>query len=477
MPKNEQHNANNKTLLKNAGIIGIGTMSTKAANFLLLPLYTALIGTEEYGTIDLLNTYATLLMAVANLQVNQAIFRFVAVDRDEPDKVKQTLSTLYALTVGSLLVYSVLTTVLFTVTGVPYQWYLLLQVLANIFFCTVTNTARGLGDNALYAFTNFLSALVSLVLSVVFLAVFHWAPMTILWAYILGPLVGGAVAFLWKGLWKYLDLRAICPGKVKQYLRYSVPLIPNELSWWVVHASDRTIISTFLGVGANGLIAVASKFSNFYLVVFNVFNTAWTEQCVLHFFDKDGPAYVRRTMVMVIKFFSSLTILIIAFTPFGFAILVNRQYDQAYGLVPVYLVAVFFNMFVGLVNPIYLIHNETGKAAKSMLAAAAMNITVDLLLVSFIGAYAAPVSSLCAYLVVALWRMRDVQRHYLRVDLPLAFLARSIAVLAVVIAGYYAGNLWVQILCAALSVGYGWWENRPALAKGMALVKSRLRTR
>lgn len=474
MPKNEHQNANNKTLLKNTGIIAIGTMSTKVANFLLLPLYTALIGAEEYGTIDLLTTYATLLVAIANLQVNQAIFRFVAVDREHPDKVKQTLSTLYAITVGSLLLYAVISTAAFTATGVPYQWYLLLQVLANVFFNTVTNTARGLGDNALYAFTNFLSALVSLVLSVVFLAGFHWAPMTILWAYILGPLVGGAVAVVWKRLWRYLDVQAIRPGKIKQYLRYSVPLIPNELSWWVVHASDRTIISTFLGVGANGLIAVASKFSNFYLVVFNVFNTAWTEQCVLHFFDEDGPAYVRRTMVMVIKFFSSLTILIIAFTPFGFAILVNRQYAQAYGLIPIYLVAVFFNMFVGLVNPIYLIHNETGKAAKSMLAAAVLNISMDLLLVSFIGIYAAPVSSLCAYLAVALWRMGDVQRHYLRVDLPLAFLARSLAVLAVVVAGYYAGNLWLQIFCAALAVAYGWQENRQALAKGMALVRSRL---
>ena len=42
-----------KALFKNTGIIAIGQISTKIVNFFLLPLYTALLTTEEYGLVDI----------------------------------------------------------------------------------------------------------------------------------------------------------------------------------------------------------------------------------------------------------------------------------------------------------------------------------------------------------------------------------------------------------------------------------------
>lgn len=45
-----------KDLAKNTLIITIGRISTQFITFLLLPLYTALLTTEEYGTVDLITT-------------------------------------------------------------------------------------------------------------------------------------------------------------------------------------------------------------------------------------------------------------------------------------------------------------------------------------------------------------------------------------------------------------------------------------
>ena len=66
-----------KALFKNTGIIAIGQISTKIVNFFLLPLYTALLTTEEYGLVDLLITYAGLIAVIVGLQVFQAVFRFL----------------------------------------------------------------------------------------------------------------------------------------------------------------------------------------------------------------------------------------------------------------------------------------------------------------------------------------------------------------------------------------------------------------
>ena len=46
-----------KELVKNTAILTIGKMCTQFVSFLLLPLYTALLSTEEYGIVDLFTTY------------------------------------------------------------------------------------------------------------------------------------------------------------------------------------------------------------------------------------------------------------------------------------------------------------------------------------------------------------------------------------------------------------------------------------
>ena len=72
-----------KVLFKNTGIIAVGQISTKIINFFLLPLYTALLSKEEYGTIDLLSTYSSFLTVIVGVQLNQAAFRFLVTNRED----------------------------------------------------------------------------------------------------------------------------------------------------------------------------------------------------------------------------------------------------------------------------------------------------------------------------------------------------------------------------------------------------------
>ena len=53
-----------KDLTKNTLIITVGRISTQFVSFLLLPLYTALLSTTEYGTVDLVTTLVQLLIPV-----------------------------------------------------------------------------------------------------------------------------------------------------------------------------------------------------------------------------------------------------------------------------------------------------------------------------------------------------------------------------------------------------------------------------
>ena len=63
-------NSRAKYLLKNTGIFAIGALGTRVISFFLVPFYTYILSTEEYGTVDLIFTLCTLVVPV--ITFNQA---------------------------------------------------------------------------------------------------------------------------------------------------------------------------------------------------------------------------------------------------------------------------------------------------------------------------------------------------------------------------------------------------------------------
>ena len=81
-------------LAKNTAILTVGKLCTQCISFFLLPLYTAILSTEEYGTFDLLVTYSTLLLPLVNWQLDQGLFRFMLDHRGNKEEQGKLFSTL-----------------------------------------------------------------------------------------------------------------------------------------------------------------------------------------------------------------------------------------------------------------------------------------------------------------------------------------------------------------------------------------------
>ena len=77
----------NRELAKNTIIITIGKVCTQFVSFFLLPLYTFVLSTEEYGIVDLVVTYTSLFIPLILFEVDQAVFRFLV---DVRNNVKNT---------------------------------------------------------------------------------------------------------------------------------------------------------------------------------------------------------------------------------------------------------------------------------------------------------------------------------------------------------------------------------------------------
>lgn len=65
-----------KYLLKNIGLLTISNFATKFLSFFLVPLYTNILTTTEYGTYDIFNTTIGVLLPILTLNIQEAVMRF-----------------------------------------------------------------------------------------------------------------------------------------------------------------------------------------------------------------------------------------------------------------------------------------------------------------------------------------------------------------------------------------------------------------
>lgn len=457
--------ATNKVLFKNTGIIAIGQISTRIVNFFLLPLYTALLSTKDYGLADLLTTYSGLISILIGLQMHQAIFRFLVTKRNDKTSIKRTVSSVFGASILIFIAYSVIFILIQPYINLQCKWFLLAHVLCTISLNTMSGVSRGLGNNTAYAIGNFVASVAILILNVIAIAVLHLGVAGMLVSYIIGPALGTLYIFFRCRILQYTDFNMVSKEELKGIIHYSIPLVPNELSWSVIHSSDRWVVSFVLSIAANGLIAVASKFSLIYTTLFSIFNASWTEQVVLHYKDEGGPEYVNEMFDKMITFFATLAIVIIACMPFVFRFLVNKQFSEAYGLVPFYMIAVYFNAIVGMLSAIYLIENETKQIAVSTTVAAFINLLVDVLLIKIVGVYAAPISSICGYAAISIWRLIDINKRHCKISIRKKNLIGIMLMLIISLCAYFAKNTIIEAFGLLFVVGLAIYFNYSFMKK------------
>lgn len=435
-----------KNLAKNTLIITIGNVCTKLITFFLLPLYTSVLSTSEYGTVDLLNTLVSLLLPVITFQIENATFRELIETRESNEKTNNIISNSIIFVFLQCIVFTVFFMIVSPLVKNNYKIFLETNVIAYIFTSLFLQIARGIGDNKKYAIGSFISAVSTVLLNVLFLVIFKLKVNGMLGATLLGQLLGGLYLFFSLKLYKCISIKKFDNSNIKKLLAYSIPLIPNALSWWIFNSSDRVIVSMFLGVSFTGILSASYKFSSAYILVYNMFHLGWAESISLHINDKDVDDFFNKIFNLVMGFFATITILVISTMPIIWKIMVNRNYDLGYGLVPILLLAAFFQTIVGMTSVVYLAKKDTKAIANTSIISAVINITTHLILIKFIGLYAAAISTLLSFGVMAIYRINDVSKKYFKIKLNYKTVFYNMAILLVILPVYYIDNLYLTII-------------------------------
>lgn len=416
-----------KQLMKNTIIIAIGKLSTQIISYLLLPLYTSQLDPSEYGNYDFICTLSIFLCPIITLLMEESMFRYL-IDADSKVQRKKIIT--------QTIIYTFFGTVLFTIIAAlimgfgtdytpMYITAIITFVISNILIGLSNALSRGLGKIKLYSVSNFILGISTIILNIVFILALNAGAEGLLWANTIANAFTAIVILAILKLPKYIG--KIDKPLMKDMIKYSVPLVPNSISWSIINMSDRIILTQMVSSAANGIYAMANKFPNIINVLYGYFYTAWKESAAKIVKEDNKNQYYNSIYHDAKRFLYAVTICLIAVMPFVFPIFINEAYDEAYVYIPIVMIATYYSNLSSFYGGIFSAYKDTKIMGTTTIVAAVINLVIDLLLVNTLKIYAACFSTLIANLIVYFYRKKKLKKYLKLKELkwqgPMLFLA------------------------------------------------------
>lgn len=410
---NKQVRQNNKDLLTGTIVYAIGNLGTKILTFLIVPLYTYYISTSDMGAYDLLITSVSLLTPLISLKISDATYNWM---------IQRTASNEVCIkaTYNYLLKSSILAVIIIGIASrFVHIWnvglFLAIMVLEPMLE-TTQKILRGLKNQKLFAASGIIYT--GILVSLNFLTVCIWkmGVTSLLVNTVISHIISIALIFCLEKRMRCLTAtvdKAELLITQKEMLKYSMPLVPSTLSWWVMSVSDRYVIRFFLGNSFNGIYAIATKFPSVLQTFFVLFNNAWTDMALANLHSKEESCkYVSDIFEKMYVFSFSMICCLIPMTKIATQIILSADYKVGSVYIGFLYLGAIFQGFSTFASVGYLQNKKTARAATSSAAGAIVNLFVDLVLIKEVGLFAAALSTYVGFLVMWIARMYDIRKDW-----------------------------------------------------------------
>lgn len=406
MKKDKDNNMGKyKYLAKNIGLLTLSSFATKLLSFFLVPLYTNVLTTTEYGTYDIIHTTIGVLLPILTLNIQESVLRF-SLDEKYDKKAIITVGMRYLLigssiTVGGLVINN---TFGLSALGKKYAFLFFLlffvQALSGIILCYI----RGIDKILELSISSIIASVVVIVTNVLFLVVFKWGLVGYFLANIIGSLVQSCYLMTKAHVIRDINLKKKYETETKGMLNYSKPMIANSIAWWINSASDRYIVIFFCGLAENGIYSIASKIPSILNIFQSIFNQAWTLSAVKDFDSEDKNGFFANTY----KAYNCLMVIacsaIIVADKVLAKFLYAKDFYVAWRYVPWLTIAILFGALSGYLGGIFSAVKDSKIFAQSTMIGALTNIILNLILTPTLGPLGAAIATAICYFEV--WIIR-----------------------------------------------------------------------
>ncbi|MDS5186268.1 oligosaccharide flippase family protein [Streptococcus pneumoniae] len=398
-----------KELAKNTGIFALANFSSKILIFLLVPIYTRVLTTTEYGFYDLVYTTIQLFVPILTLNISEAVMRFLM--KDGVSKKSVFSIAVLDIFIGSI-AFALLLLVnnLFSLSDLISQYSIYIFVI--FVFYTLNNFliqfSKGIDKIGVTAISGVISTAVMLAMNVILLVVFDWGLLGFFIANVCGYVIPCIYIVSRLRLWELFEIK-IDKKLQWEMVYYALPLVLNILSWWVNNTSDRYIVTAIVGIQASATISVAYKIPQILSTISAIFIQSWQISAIKIQEDKSDTTFVSNMLL----YYNALLLIIesgiILFVKPISNILFGISFYSAWELVPFLIISSLFNAISGCIGAIMGAKMDTHNIAKSALVGMIANIILNIVLTFLMGPQGITISTLIASFLIFYMRKDSVK--------------------------------------------------------------------
>jgi O-antigen/teichoic acid export membrane protein len=386
-------------LIKNTSLYTFGHIIPKAAQFLLLPLYTRYLTPEDYGIVQSMTVLSTILTIFFTMAIERSIYRLYFDYKTEQGKKDFLGSVFITLIVNATLILvivllgkSLVGKIFSSIPFYPFYLYAILTVYFTVFGLVPRiyfQVEQQAGKFILISLSQFIISTGFIVYFVVFSD--KGAS-----GMLLGRLLNSIVfiplfIFIITKIIHFKLKKEI----MKESISYSWPMVPGLLSAWILNLSDRVFIERYFSLRDVGLYSLSYKMAEGLLLFTTSFNKAY-EPLFFKIANQQDQIEAKRKLFRYNKVYTIILILgalLISLFAKEFTLLLDAKYSTAYQLVPIIMIGILIGQVGGLFNRSIYQEKKTKQIMYLVISSAVVNIILNFLLVPKYGSFGAALST------------------------------------------------------------------------------------
>jgi O-antigen/teichoic acid export membrane protein len=395
-----------KIFVQRIGLIGITNILIAISSIILLPILTKNISIQNYGIWIQVNVTISLVSNLITLGLPYAMVRFLAATKEKSEVQEGFYSILLTILTSSLIVSFILFLFSQPIANILFNYNIAVAIILPliIIIASLNNILlsyfRTFQQMKKYSLILFIQAYLTVIL-VSYFAIEGYEIIGI----ITGLLIAYIVTFLIMILFIILDIGFKVPQftHIKEYLSFSLPTVPSNLSFWIVDSSDRYIIGILLGTAFVGYYSPAYTLGNTLTMLLVPFSTL-LPSVLSKYYDENKIENVKTVLTYSLKYF-----LIIAIpSVFGISLLskpllmILTTPDIAingYLVTPFVAISALLSGIYGIYTLVLILEKKTKFIGTVWVIAAILNVLLNVILIPYLGIIGAAFATLVAYVI------------------------------------------------------------------------------
>lgn len=402
----------NKVLL-NSALYTFNTILLKAMSFLLLPLYTHFLTPEDYGVTNLLACFTSVASFIIAFSLYAAVSRFYVDYKNDIEKLKRFYGTVLTFVFLSGSVFLALSIIFRNILvslffkGLNFYPVVLIGIVGLVFACIYTvyqNILQGMQNSKKYTMTSTVYFLFSLGLNLLFIGVFKLGAK--------GVLIASLIANMTFSVYVVYDLKksnlatfGIDKQLLIEALRYSLPILPHNLSPNIADFISRILINSYNSLASVGLYSVAMQFGLVADTILASVNMAFAPWFYENMNRKslEGRAEILRLADLLIRLYGIIFLGIVLFSQEAIILMTNGKFIMAWTVIPILILAFSFKMmYYFFINVLFYYKQAARYIFIATLTSNLLSILISFLLIPSLDMYGAALAQVVTKIITVI---------------------------------------------------------------------------